>query len=231
MAKTLNTHRLFGTVHLDGQPIREQQVMVLTRQMDKFLGAAVTDYEGFYEITMSSADSEVTVVSKIQGPVLAIEDKIIQITSPDLRQNFNFNSSSNTFKVLQARIVTDGKQKPSSIDISITPIRMDGVSPGIEKFFLRREQEIVDSSFYDENIKDNHFILRVQNGIYRIAGARRIYKRPLAGLPDKDDFIVDTIFADGEKSPLAGEKMGGFLLDIHRDRKIDMHVNIMPSTL
>ena len=217
-----------GIILVNGQPAPNQQIILLSADMDHFIAGSVTDANGEYKLELSDSQlaTSLVLVSKVNAPVLALDYRIIE---PGLiqRQDFTFDNSSDSFCILQGNIVADDDKLPSSLEIAITPVHLDKIPSRLESFFLRRSKTVVDASFYVERISGNHFKLRVQKGSYRISGSHITYKGPVSTLPIPNGFIVDQILADGERTPISGEQFGGFILHVKRDREITMHLKIL----
>jgi hypothetical protein len=197
--------------------------------MNQLLASTSTSIDGKYGIEFlpaEPADSMVIVV-KIQGPVLALDHRLIKPGEFLNQQNFNINTSSDAFCTLEGEIIADGHDAPSYVEIAITPAHLNEVPSAIEKFFLRFDKGVTDASYYEEHVSSNHFKIKVQKGSYRISGQNIIYKGLDSTLPAPPNFIVGSIFADDEKEPLPGEQFGGFILDVSRNREILMHLKIL----
>lgn len=229
MANTLKIIELSGAVHVNDEAASNQCVMVLSAGMDNFVTSTSTDQDGNYTIGIpySRHGMPVVLVVKIQGPVLAVEHRAITLVTASLSQNFIFNTAGAGFSTLQGSIIADGQSIAPSLEIAITPVHLDGVPQPVENFFLRRSRDVVDASFYERKVAGSRFELRVQNGSYRISGADIIYKGPTSPMQAPDNFIVDGVYAAGQKVSFPGEPMGGFSLEIKRDCKINMQLKRM----
>ena len=228
MSTTSGIDMINGMVQLDGKGIANQLVLLLSSNMDQFIGSTATDDEGRYSIALPSvkSTSSVVLVAKIQGPVLALDYRVIQPGLFVNQQDFNIHTSSEAFCMLRAGIVADHIELPPFLEIAITPVHLDGIPSVLEQFFLRRSNNVVDASYYQKNLQGTHFELKMQRGSYRISGGHINYKGPDSVLPAPDNFIVGSILADGENNPLPGERLGGYLLEIKHDRKIDLKVEV-----
>lgn len=218
-----------GIVLLNGHGVPNVRVLLLSSDMNHLLASTSTSIDGKYGIEFlpaEPADSMVIVV-KIQGPVLALDHRLIKPGEFLNQQDFNINTSSDAFCTLAGQIIADEHDAPSYVEVDITPAHLNEVPSAIEKFFLRFDRGIVNASYYEERISSNHFKIKVQKGSYRISGQYIIYKGPNSTLPAPPNFIVDSIFADDEKEPLPGEQFGGFILDVKHDRKILMHLKTL----
>ena len=229
MTNTPGMITINGSVLLDGENMHGAIVLILSANMEQLVAATSTGLDGNYGIKISPAEpaKSVVLVVKIQGPILAMEQRLLEPGQFSNQQDFNIDTSSGDFCTLQGEIIADQPEKPSFVEITVTPAHLSGISPAIEKFFLRRDIGIVDASYYEEKVSGNNFELRVQKGSYRISGSNITYKRPVSTFPVMHSFIVDRIFADDEKTPLPGEQFGGFTLDLNNDRKIKMHLKIL----
>jgi hypothetical protein len=226
MTNILDMSVINGIVFLDGQCASNVRILLLSSDMNQLLASTSTSNDGKYEIKFSPADSVVLLV-KIQGPVLALDYRLIKPGEFLNQQDFNINTTSDAFSILEGEIITDEHEAPSYVEVDITPAHLNAVPSAIEKFFLRFDKGVVDASYYEERVSSNHFKIKVQKGSYRISGQNIIYKGPDSTLPAPPNFIVGNIFADEEKDPLPGEQFGGFILDVRRDRKIRINLKIL----
>ena len=142
-------------------------------------------------------------------------------------QEFRFDKHGG-FYTVRGEIVANGKAPPF-VEISITPAHLDGVPTAIESFFLRQSAGVVDAAFFESRVTGQEFELKVQRGSWRIAGGHIDYRRPIRPEPGPENFVVGRIEADGEQVPLLGERLGGFTLDVQRDRRITLRLEVLPD--
>jgi hypothetical protein len=229
MTNIVGSIMISGMVLINGRGSDDQVVLVLSNDMTRLIASTTTGADGRYAIEMNTngKNTSVVLVLKIQKPILALKFRRIEIRRDIPQQDFNVDTTSDEFCTLQGDIVTNQNELPPYVEISINPTHLNGIPSEIEKFFFRRSEKVVDADYYETRITDHHFELRLQRGIYRISGAHIVYKNEGMILPKTTSFVVDKIFADNEKIPLSGEKLGGFTLNVESNRKIKMHLEIL----
>src|SRR6185312_2601736 len=231
MSNTSTSMVINGIVLLDGRATPNVRILLLSAEMDQYLASAITNSAGKYKIKLSTLEPGISMVlvAKVQAPVLAFDYQVIKFDQPVIQQDINIDTFAGNFSTLQGEIIADQAEMPPFIELSITPAHLDNIPPVLGRFFLERDNDTVDTSYYEESVSGNHFKVKVQHGTYRISGQYIIYKGPDSDLPATPNFIVQHIYADDKKDPLPGEPLGGYLLDIKHDRKINMHVQILPK--
>jgi len=218
-----------GIVLIDGCGVPNSCVLLLSSDMNQLLASTSTSIDGKYEMEFLPAEpaDSLVIVVKIQGPVLALDHRLVKSGEFLNQQDFNINTSSDAFCTLEGEIIVNEHEAPPYVEVAITPAHLNEVPSAIEKFFLRFDKGVTDASYYEERVLSHHFKIKVQRGSYRISGQNIIYKGPNSTLPTPPNFIVGNVFADDEKDPLPGEQFGGFTLNVQRDRKISMHLKIL----
>lgn len=229
MTNIVGSIMISGMVLINGRGADDQVVLVLSNDMTRLIASTTTGTDGHYAIEMNTNgnDTSVVLVLKIQKPILALKFRKMEIKSSVLRQDFSIDTTSEEFCTLHGDIVANQNEMPSFVEVSISPTHLNEVPTEIEKFFFRRSEKVVDAAYYETKVIDHHFELRLQRGIYRISGAHIVYKNEGTILPKTTNFVVDKIYADDEKTPLPGEQLGGFTLNIESERKIKMHLGVL----
>jgi hypothetical protein len=229
MVNILGTIMIGGTVLLNGHGVDNQVIMLLSKDMNRFLSSTVTNSDGSYSLKLSTkdmVDSSVVIVAKIQYPVLALAYHIVTLKEQMPQQDFNFDTSSEDFFSLKGEIIAEKLEMPPFIELSITPISFDGIPSPIEKFFIRRSERVVDASYYETKVENQSFEIKVQRGCYRIAGSYIIYKHPDINLSKRPNFVVGKIIEVDKRIPLTGEPLGGYKLNVHNNQKIKMYLEV-----
>jgi hypothetical protein len=71
--------------------------------------------------------------------------------------------------------------------------------------------------------------LKLQPGTYRISANYLNYSRPLTVNPKFENYIASSIEADSESRPLPGDRYGGYLLEVKRERQITLTIRVVPD--
>jgi hypothetical protein len=234
MSSIAGTIVLSGLLLLDGKGLGNQRILVLSEDMTRLLGSGATGPDGRFAVELPLSerrDGKVVLVARIQGPVLAVAHRAVTFHGGSAPAQEIRVDTQHGFHTIRG--VITGPEKPAApppaVQLSITPAHLDGVPAPIERFFLRQSTGVIDASFLDLSVTDRKLEVKVQAGTWRIAGGHIDYRRSSRQQPGPENLVVDRIEADGEKSPLPGERLGGFSVDVHRDRRLSLHLGVLPD--
>ena len=73
---------------------------------------------------------------------------------------------------------------PPYLTIFVRPVHVEGIPAELEAFFDRRDERVVESTFFKTRLDGREFELTVQDGTYQIGGSHLNYKRPTLADPD-----------------------------------------------
>lgn len=169
-----------GILLLDGRPATGQRVLLLSAEMTRLIAATETDDAGRYSLEGSGV-----LVAKIQSPVIAMK------LSPSTQPDFEFDTKE--LCNLRIEIVPLPGVRANDIDISMTPAHLAGVPAPVEAFFLRREQSIVDASYFKGRTSAHFIDVAVQRGTYRIYASRIDYRRHMSTVPLPPNLKAETV--------------------------------------
>jgi hypothetical protein len=169
-----------GMLLLDGRPAAGQRVLLLSSDMRQLIAATETDDAGRYTLEGSGV-----IVAKIRSPVIAMQ------VSPSTRPDFHFETQK--LCSLHIDIVPVPGVQANDIDISITPAHLDDIPASVEAFFLRREERVVDSAYFETRTSARSIDVAVQRGTYRIYASRIDYGRPESTVPLPPNLKAETV--------------------------------------
>jgi len=169
-----------GMLLLDGRPAAGQRVLLLSPDMRQLVAATETDDAGRYTLEGSGI-----LVAKIQSPVIAMQ------VSPSTRPDFHFETRK--LCSLHIDIVPVPGVRANDIDISITPAHLENIPAPVEAFFLRREERVVDSAYFETRTSARSIDVAVQRGTYRIYASRIDYGRPESTVPLPPNLKAETV--------------------------------------
>lgn len=213
-----------GRVLVDGRaPVG--WVLLISDDMTRLLGGVATDEAGNFAFpTSATAGREKAVLLvKVQGPILAVAHRVVGLGDADGRPlEVNLASDGPGFHRLRARIEPVVEGRPP-LRIVVTPTHLDGVPAALERFFLRRDERVVEAAFSTLRPDNPAFQLTVQAGSYRIGGESLNKGGPVAGGAPTNHAVV-RVDVDGEAETASGERLGGFVVEVDRDLAITLVV-------
>lgn len=222
---------LTGLLKLGGQALSDQRVLLISGDMMKLLGSVTTGKDGAFEVVVphEHKNGEVILLIKIQGPVIALVHKVVDLKSDGKGPHLiNIESSKGEYHQIHGMIETTSGWPPF-LNVFVDPVHIAGIPAQLEKFFNQRDEKVVESSFFKKRLEDKSFILKLKSGTYRIGGDYLNYSRPNMVNPDFENYLVARVDADGENKPLEGKRYGGYLLEVKRNREITMTIEVVPD--
>jgi hypothetical protein len=214
-----------GRVLIDNRPAPEQRVLLISGDMATLLGSTTTDERGEFALTPPANQTSGVLLVKVQGPLLAIAERAADFSEARARsQEFRFVSSGPGFHQLQATIATTADWPPY-LRIVVNPVHLAGVSAPLERFFLRRDERIVEESFFHLQLEDRAFALTVQAGSYRIRGDYRLKNRDMMIHPPADDYVVTRVAVGSDGRVTPGNPDAGFVVDVDRDQAVTLTIS------
>lgn len=222
---------LTGLVQLDGQALTGSRVLLISGDMTTFLASTTTSEDGTFEIAVPDEHqgSQVVLLLKIQGPVVGLLHRVIDLQNDGSnQQEFQLKTSSQAFHNLNGRVVSTSDWPPY-LNVLIDPVHVEGVPEPLEKFFRWQDERVVESTFFKQRVDGDTFNLQVMPGTYKIAANYLNYFRPQLTNPDFENYIASKAEADGESQALPGERYSGYELEVKRDRQIVFTIEVVPD--
>jgi hypothetical protein len=220
-----------GRVAIDGRAAPSLRVLLISGDMSALLGSTTTADDGTFAFAVPEAANRAPVVLlvKVQGPLLAIVPHTIDLAKDgEGPHEVAIDTADGRFHRVEATVTTTSGWPPS-LSFFVNPVHLDGVPAALEKFFNRRDERIVEGSFFKVSPPGKSFDLTVQVGSYRIGGGFIDYRRPNLAHPTFENYAVARVDADGETMPLQGDRSSGYLLEVPRDRRITLTLAVVPD--
>lgn len=213
---------LTGDVQLDGQALSNQRVLLISGDMTKFLGSTTTAEDGAFEIDVPAEhrSGQVVLLLKIQGPVVALAQRLIDLESEGWGPHeFRLDTTDGSFHNVEGE-VTSTFGWPPYLNVFVNPVHVEGIPEPLEKFFRWQDERVLESTFFKLKVDGHSFNLKFKSGTYRIGADHLNYFRPSMVNPDFENYVATRAEVDGESQPLQGERYGGYLMEVKRDRRI-----------
>jgi hypothetical protein len=194
--------------------------------MNHLLASAATDERGAFSFTLPDDYSELVVVAKLQGPVLAVIARTFDLKAEGPGPHtIRVDSTSNQFHTVRGQIFsTEGG--PPYLLLHFDPVHLAGVPAPLEKFFNEIDEQITEAWFYQERLVGANFEIRVQDGSYRIE--THYFNKSRAELPGRPghNYAMAWFAADGGQAAQFESEFSSFVLQADRDRNV--HITISP---
>jgi hypothetical protein len=222
---------LTGRVAIDGRAAPNLRVLLISGDMSALLGSTTTADNGTFAVAVpeSANRARVTLLVKVQGPLLAIVPHAVDLgRDGEGPHGVAIDTADGRFHRVEATVTTTSGWPPS-LSFFVNPVHLEGVPAPLERFFNRRDERIVEGSFFKVSPAGKSFDLTVQAGSYRIGGGFIDYRRPNLAHPTFENYAVARVDADGEATPLPGDRSGGYLLEVPRDRRISLTLSVVPD--
>ena len=215
---------LTGILELDGVAVAGGRVLLISGDMTRLLESTTTDDSGVFRFALTDVTS-VVVLAKIQGQVLSIAYRIIDLAihGPG-PYRIGIDSSTELFHSVKARIVAD-EGRPPYLLVHLDPVRLIGIPEPLEKFFRTIDENVVAASFSQVRVEGDGFEIRVQNGSYRV-DAGYFDKSHLA---DIANYALAEVTPDGEETTVFEDPFASFMLDVERDRDVELTIRPLAS--
>jgi hypothetical protein len=221
-----------GSLLLDGRPLPAQRVLLISGEMTALLASATTNEDGDFELDVpkDARQGSVHLLVKIQGPVVGLVHRTVDLADDGDDLEIRIDTNRGAFHTVSGTVATT-KGWPPSLDIFVNPVQVEGVPAELARFFFRRDERVVESTFFKTRLagQTREFALTLAAGTYRIGGGHLNYNRPNLADPDFENYTVARVEADGDPDPLPGNPSSGYELDVGRDRRITMTIEVVPD--
>jgi hypothetical protein len=227
MHNKLEPFPIRGILLVDGQPLPNQEILIVSEQMDKFLGTCLTDAAGQFSSILPIEDrpERVILLAQVKSNLVTVSYKLIQLPQTHPIEIY-IDAKDQVFKL-------DGEIEsavgwPNYLNIFLDPVQIQGIPEGLEQFFSQKDQGVFDVHFREISVHTRTFSFKVKAGKYRIGGQYINYDRPMLINPDFDNYIIDkAAFASNKLSPLTGSPESGFLLEVDTDCQVVCSLRIV----
>jgi hypothetical protein len=220
-----------GDVKLDGRALANQRVLLISGDMTRLLGSTTTGEDGRFAVDVpnGSGQNRIVLLVKLQGPVVALAHRVVDPAQDgEGPHEFLIETDRGDLHSVSGQVVTTSGWPPY-LTIFVNPVHVEGIPAELEAFFDRREAGVVESTFFKRRVDGQEFELKLQAGTYLIGGSHLNYQRPNLASPDFENYVVSRVEADGESEPLPGNPSSGYRLEVTRDRRITMTIEVVPD--
>ncbi len=217
---------LTGLLQLDGQPLSQQRVLLISGDMKELLASTTSGDDGVFKVTIpdGKVHKEVVLLVKVQGPVIALGYRNVKLGKERVEsKKVEFNFHEGDFSTIRSEIRTTSGWPPY-LNVYVNPVHLEGIPEPLEKFFNEIDEETVESSFYEARVDGREFELKVMRGTYRVGADYINYSRPMIVNPEFENYVVSSIEVDREEAPLEGQPLSGYLIDLNKDRDVVMTI-------
>ena len=222
---------LTGLVKLDGQALSDQRLLLISGDMMKFLGSTTSAEDGAFAIDVPAGhdSGQVVLLLKIQGPVVALAQRVIDLESEGWGPHeFLIDTTDGSFHNVEGEVASTSGWPPY-LNVFVNPVHVESIPEPLEKFFRWQDEQVLESTFYKLKVDGHSFNLRFRSGTYKIGADHLNYFRPSMENPDFENYVATRAEADGESQPLQGERYGGYLMEVKRDRQIVLTIEMVPD--
>ncbi len=209
---------LTGLLELNGVAMAGSRVLLISGDMTRLLESTTTDDSGAFRFALTEpAQSTMIVMAKIQGPVLSISYRIIDVALHGLGPHrISIDSSSELFHSVRGHI-DSAEGWPPYLLLHVDPVHLPGIPAQLEKFFRTVDEHVIESWLYQQRIDADSFILRVQKGVYRLDAGYFVKSAPQTNI---EQYAMTQVTDDGNPVQLTSPPYSSFLLDVNRDRNV-----------
>ena len=214
---------LTGLLELDGVAMAGRRVLLISGDMTRLIASTTTDDGGVFSFALPDlSGSTVVVLAKIQGPVLSIAYRIIELPKHGLGPHrISIDSTSEAFHSIRGQMhFVEGR--PPYLLLHVDPLHLTGIPAPLERFFRTVDEHVIDSWFYQARLDDDSFELRVQNGIYRVDG--QYFNKWDAQPGASQSHSLRQAMRDGEETLNFESPFESFTLNVDRDRHVEMTI-------
>jgi len=215
-----------GALRVDGQPVPGQDILVISRRLDAFLGATTTDANGEFSCTTAAlADaSEVALLAKVKGPVVTAVFEVVKVpqTAP---VEIDVNSHARFFRI-------DGRIEssvgwPDHLNVFLDPDSIDGLADALGRYLNLKDHGVFDGHFIYTPVRGKTFTFVVAPGAYRIGGDFIVYERPMLANPGFQNVIVNEVTLGPGGDELPGNPYRGFSLKVDADVQVTLALRVV----
>jgi hypothetical protein len=215
-----------GILLLDGQPLADQDILLISADMERFLGACATGPDGrfTYALSAHAAPAAVVVLAKVKASVATVLYQAVEVPQA-APVEFRVDSQRNFVTVTGSVDTTAGW--PPHLNVFLNPVMIDGIPEQLQRFFRQKAKGVVGGYLIETAIREPAFALRVVPGVYAIGGAYLNYDRPMTVRPDYQNFIVQSVTVAPGGEQLSGDPYGGFRLSVAGDCQVRLALRVV----
>jgi hypothetical protein len=214
---------LTGLLELDGVAMTDRRVLLISGDTTRLLASTTTNDQGRFSFPLPEpAETRVVVLTKIQGPVLSIAYRAIDLAMHGSGPHrISIDSTTDLFHSINTHIALD-EGRPPYLLVHLDPVHLTGIPEPLEKFFRTVDEDVIDSWFSQFLVEGDSLDIRVQNGTYRIDA--QYFNKSGARQEEIANYCVKEVTSDGEETIHFTAPFESFTLNVDRDREVEMTV-------
>jgi len=207
-------------VRVDGQPVVDQTVLLLTRDDLRVVSSGTTDGDGRFEVVIPGESRDLLALARVTTPVL---DVASAATGDDPGSGVELAVDTSDLVAVTCRFVVEGRVPPF-VSLVVEPVRLDGVPDEWLPALRRRSADVVDAYFFMRNVDAAAPVeLLVRPGRYRFDARYVDRSRPNLIAPDFDNLVTRSVTA-GPAAP-----SGDVATDITGPCTLVFHLRVLPD--
>jgi len=215
-----------GTLLVDGQPSQDQELLLISADMNKLLAVSASGPDGSFEFAFPAPqkDSNAIVLAKLRRDFAGVVHRQVDLLqAAPLEIEVETKTDSFNLEVM----IESSVGYPEHLDVFLDPIIVAGVPEQLTRYFKQVDRGIFTSHFLERLIDDRAFDVRVMAGTYKIGGHYIIEDRPMLVNPTSENFIGSSATVEPYASPLEGDPDGGFALTVDNDCRVVFTLRVL----
>lgn len=213
-----------GILLVDDQPLTDQQLLLISANMDRLLAVATTGPDGRFEFSLpAQGESKAIVLAKITGGFVAPVHRYI-----DLPQTSPLEISIDTQSSFELGVTVESSSGyPETLNVFLDPVTVAGEPGQLHRFFKQVDQQVFSSHFFEMPVADQAFSFRVRAGTYKIGANYIVEERPMMDNPAFQNFVTNTAVLLPEANQLAGDSYDGFVVTVDKDVNVVLSLRVL----
>ncbi len=215
-----------GILLIDDLPFPEQEILVISEDMNTFLASCLTDAHGQFTFVLpkENSPSRAILLVKVKSNVVTLSQELIEIPQAN---PIKINIETKQHFLRLEGIIESAEGWPEYINIFLDPVEINDIPGELERFFKQTGSDTFESHFLEVPVSERTFLFRVKAGKYKVGGEYIDSDRPNIVTPNFDNYIVDTVILDSPTSQLNGDPYGGFLLEVNVDCRVILSLRVV----
>lgn len=215
-----------GTLTVDGQPVPDQPVLLLTDEPVSLLGSATTGSDGRFDLAVpADSSSALAVLARVSTPQV-----LAALVAEVGAGGGKLDLSVGTDDVIPVswHLEVDGRWPPF-VTLTAQPLELSGVPARFQAMFTRRSAQVVDAYFFSRNEESADLELRMQPGRYRLNASYVNRSRPNLVNPDFDNVVTAEVEVSGAADVTGSDPSAGVEVDLLAPARVTFRLRVLPD--